>query len=1102
MAEPVPVKPELGFSFEDYQVSQPTAPLPGDHVDTEFNRSNASIADLIDFVRQVITDDGKLKAALVYEIFGIGEEPDVAANMRGANNLSELTDPSAARSNLGLGTAATHPETDFATDDHVHTVASLPAIEAALNSKPHVVASIAALRALTTAEYDGDAVLVLGWHAGNVRGAGFFKKTANAPGTDDGGMNINSVSRRWTRLTPENTPNPFQFGVKADGSGFDDTDYLSAYFDYMGASGGECRLPAGDYDLTDKITVNIFADMSLRGEGETATRLCWRATSADAGLKLVPELDVSCPNVSNIGFFTGTNAVHDLLHIDNYNNISATNKGTRTYGVRNVDRKVNIVEHCTFGGLTSVLVDGHRDAVILNACPRAFVENCNFMGRKANGADYSLSRRAISIISRDYDSRNITSWTVNAVTGLITVGWTGAAHTTFENLTYVYLDGFGGALGDWINSRTFQIDTVDNAAKTFVLRNFDGRGLPALTTYGTFEGSPQMATCGVIGNKGVWNGIDIYATQREGYRIKDNNFIGANIGLLVEEQLGLEMLGYNHFNCVAQCVYVRSVGGIYPSGALLFARDPTLSAAGVTITRGATTVGAFTSIPSWFYEGCWVHFDVNAGMTQLDGNYYKLVDLNRTAKTFRLVDAVTGADIDSSGYPNPWSTGTMYIVCDTLTLESCVDYEVSGWDFNGTGAMRVRGLRLINCQNAGPNMVQNNRMRSGGTYSLVSLEGTTDFVYIGENFFYPGACIVQVWDQTTSTAIYYIDRENFRNGQFTSASTDLDLSGINRVNGPVQITAKYAHAGTAVFSETPNGVPGRRFGLLNSTRPESLQTDGVTANPGAGLAIINHGGGFHMPDVMPRFIMPGDRIEFVYDEGADLWRPTNSPKWNANFDFFTDFITRNAAEDTAAGGSCSLSSYQAGHATRQPHGIVQLNCSGPGDTAQVGEWLSARRFGRGARLFVARIALEDAWTAPNDYVTQVGFFDNLASGANAIANGAYWEFDGSNDPDFWRTCTSNGGTRTRTASARSPQTGGPYVTLGVFVNSNGTRADFFYSTTGKVWNLSNSISTNLPADATQVGFGVRHRKIAGASAAKVHVDYIGYRHQVTRGTAD
>ncbi len=88
MSEPVPAKPTSGFSFTNHSQTQPTVPQPGDQIDTEFARTNNSVQDLIDFVRQVITDDGRLVEGKVTE-YGQGptgpEGPPGAPGANGTN---------------------------------------------------------------------------------------------------------------------------------------------------------------------------------------------------------------------------------------------------------------------------------------------------------------------------------------------------------------------------------------------------------------------------------------------------------------------------------------------------------------------------------------------------------------------------------------------------------------------------------------------------------------------------------------------------------------------------------------------------------------------------------------------------------------------------------------------------------------------------------------------------------------------------------------------------------------------------------------------------------------------------------------------------------
>jgi len=62
---PPPTDPVRDFSFTDHSTNYPTTPQPGDELDQEIDRSNAAIAQLKTFVRQVIADDGTLKPGAV-----------------------------------------------------------------------------------------------------------------------------------------------------------------------------------------------------------------------------------------------------------------------------------------------------------------------------------------------------------------------------------------------------------------------------------------------------------------------------------------------------------------------------------------------------------------------------------------------------------------------------------------------------------------------------------------------------------------------------------------------------------------------------------------------------------------------------------------------------------------------------------------------------------------------------------------------------------------------------------------------------------------------------------------------------------------------------
>ena len=70
MAEPVPEKPSRAFSFTGHQTVSPSTPLPGSQVDNELDRSNRSISDIIDFVRQAIDDEGNIRPTAASTLIG------------------------------------------------------------------------------------------------------------------------------------------------------------------------------------------------------------------------------------------------------------------------------------------------------------------------------------------------------------------------------------------------------------------------------------------------------------------------------------------------------------------------------------------------------------------------------------------------------------------------------------------------------------------------------------------------------------------------------------------------------------------------------------------------------------------------------------------------------------------------------------------------------------------------------------------------------------------------------------------------------------------------------------------------------------------------
>jgi hypothetical protein len=63
MADPTPFTP--GYSFTDWQTSNPTKPLPGNKVDQDMANIETSIDEIVDAIKDVRRSDGKLKNGIV-----------------------------------------------------------------------------------------------------------------------------------------------------------------------------------------------------------------------------------------------------------------------------------------------------------------------------------------------------------------------------------------------------------------------------------------------------------------------------------------------------------------------------------------------------------------------------------------------------------------------------------------------------------------------------------------------------------------------------------------------------------------------------------------------------------------------------------------------------------------------------------------------------------------------------------------------------------------------------------------------------------------------------------------------------------------------------
>jgi hypothetical protein len=878
--------------------------------------------------------------------------------------------------------------------------------------------------------------------------------------------------------------------------GFTDTQTIQAFFDHLALNGGKGISIGGPYVLTEAIEVTTAANF----QWDHYATFTWTAGAATRGIKITVGEGNDVPSCRAFGGKLFTDAFNEgcALYIDNYLNLNPDNEDAHNYGPTNTNTSP-IISGFHIAGSDTVVTTGWNEGAVFNCASKAamvsnYVEGCR------NSLTYGIGRFGLASIWRNRNPRTISNITVDGGTGAVTVTWSaGLPFQPAAGDLYVYFDDLDGDIGEWLNGRSFESSTHDNTAKTVVLDAFDGRELPPYEGGGILEQSPSHSGFKAIDNQVNWARIGMYATQHEGYYFEDNRAIGCPIGFLFETQLAVKFAGFNHSNSVWRSISIRDVGGIYPGNMLLFTRAPSGRVSGLTITKGITTTGAATQIPWFFYEGCWVFFNNSTGMTELNDNYYKLVNLDRDAGSFKIVDAITGAEINSSGYAGTFD-GRMLIVGEQIHLEECRDFTISDVTFNGTsdgtfGDMLMRTIIAHNCSSAGPNVVRNNRVNTGATYALVEATGDTNYLIVhDDNAVFPGELTKLLWDKSSGTSNLLYGRRTVKNGLFINTDTNFKASGQSQVSGGGLPATRFDYAGTLIFVQSGVQGDGRQHALLNSTEPDEA---------GAGLAIISHRGiggasRFSMPDRMPRFLMPGEVLDLLYDEAKTAWRPINSPKFSDVFDWFDDYLVVSDAEAPVnTTGAITSVADQTTNAARKPIGVAKLDTgAGAAGAAALGLFTNSIRLGLGCALFVSRIWLDVLQDGSDQYDVQTGFQDAGAANAS-VTDGVYWEYNATNSVN-WQCCCSVGGVHTRVNSGLvAADTVVRY--FGVFVNGDGTRADFFYSTDGQVWTYATSIATNIPTSTNYVGMGTRIRKSLGTNPRAVWLDWQGAAIRHLRG---
>jgi hypothetical protein len=188
--------------------------------------------------------------------------------------------------------------------------------------------------------------------------------------------------------------------------------------------------------------------------------------------------------------------------------------------------------------------------------------------------------------------------------------------------------------------------------------------------------------------------------------------------------------------------------------------------------------------------------------------------------------------------------------------------------------------------------------------------------------------------------------------------------------------------------------------------------------------------------------------------------------------------------------------YLATDITQLPRGIYQLD-TGTTATGRA-HWGSAENSivpAQGPALYVARLAVEALSTSAQRYQVRAGWHDSQNSAD--VTDGIFWEYDDSVSA-YWRLCTSAGGVRTKLTSSLPADTN--YLYLGIFLNGDWSRADFFSSSNGQLWSFHDSITANLPAAVQPLGFSAGINKTIGTTQRNLSIDLQAIRYDALRGS--
>lgn len=259
-----------------------------------------------------------------------------------------------------------------------------------------------------------------------------------------------------------------------------------------------------------------------------------------------------------------------------------------------------------------------------------------------------------------------------------------------------------------------------------------------------------------------------------------------------------------------------------------------------------------------------------------------------------------------------------------------------------------------------------------------------------------------------------------------------------------------------------------------------------------------------LPGSFPGFLMPGDSIVLRYSTRKSRWTVISWANRGQSMGLteFSDFFGSNGPWQVINSGTgAGIASSSNGIVSPEFAMGATAITTGTDTTgrASLGSGNSVHIVpGRGPLLSVARMNAVAVVDAVNTFAIYSGFHDFQIG---TLTDGIAWEYRWNGSaPELCQTVAVGTTVARSTTGAPTVPSAGVYTWLVVFVNSDGTRADFIYSTDGMTFTKASSVSSGLPGATDYIAYDQTIIKSAGTSARLAAIDLMGYRaDQLGRG---